>query len=171
MKFGTNPVPNKSKTKCIIFSSKPTDHVGVANINLDGVPLPWVRTVSHLGCTLDSENSMRQDVTLKRGKFIGKVNSLLQEFHFADSEVLLKLINTFTTSFYGSPLWDLYSTNCEKLYKSWNVTMRNVLDIDRRTHRYLLHGLTELLHPKVFLASRFLQSSVGKSKVSCAVPS
>ena len=166
LKFGTNPVPNKSKTKCIIFSSKQKDHVGVANINLDGVPLPWVRTVSHLGCTLDSENSMRQDVTLKRGKFIGKVNSLLQEFHFADSEVLLKLINTFTTSFYGSPLWDLYSTNCEKLYKSWNVTMRNVLDIDRRTHRYLLHGLTELLHPKVFLASRL----VGFYKAQLASP-
>ena len=156
LKFGANPVPSKSKTKCIIFSSKPKDHIGVANITLDGVPLPWVRTVTHLGCTLDSENSMKQDMALKRGKFIGKVNSLLQEFHFASKEVMLKMINTYTTSFYGSQLWDIYSSGCEKLFKSWNVTMRNVLGIDRRSHRYLLDGLTEQVHPKVMLASRLV---------------
>ena len=57
LKFGTNPVPSKSKTKCIIFSRKAKDHDNVANITLDGVPLPWVKTVSLLGCTLDSENT------------------------------------------------------------------------------------------------------------------
>ena len=156
MKFGTNPEPSKSKTKCIIFLSKPKDHIGVANITLDGVPLPWVRSVSHLGCTLDSENTMKQDIALKHGRYVGKVNSLLQEIHFADKDIILKLLNTSTTSFYGSPLWDLYSASCDKLYKSWNVTMRNVLDVDRRTHRYFLHGLTEQVHPKVMLASQLV---------------
>ena len=156
LKFGTNPNPNKSKTKCIIFSKKARDHMGVAQIMLDGVPLPWVKTVSHLGCTLDSENSMKNDISLKRGRYIGKVNSLFQEFHFASPEVLLKLLNTYTTSFYGSQLWDIYSANCEKLYKSWNVSMRNILGIDRRSHRYLLEELTEQMHPKVMLASRLV---------------
>ena len=34
--------------------------------------------------------------------------------------------------------------------------MRNVLGIDRRSHRYLLDGLTEQVHPKVMLASRLV---------------
>ena len=123
---------------------------------LDGVPLPWVKTVTHLGCVLDSENSMKNDIALKRGRYIGKVNSLLQEFHFASTDVLLKLLNTYTTSFYGSQLWDIYSNKCEKLYKSWNVSMRNILGIDRRSHRFLLEDLTGQVHPKVMLASRLV---------------
>ena len=155
--FGTNTIPSKSKTKCIIFSRKAKDHIGVVNITLNGALLPWVKTVLHLGCTLDSNNSMKNDISIKRGRFIGKVNSLLQELHFASEEVLLNVINTHTTSFYGSPLWDLYSPDCEKLYKSWNVAMRNVLRVDRRTHRYLLEPLTgNLLHPKAMLASRLV---------------
>ena len=34
--------------------------------------------------------------------------------------------------------------------------MRNVLDVDRRTHRYFLHGLTEQVHPKVMLTSQLV---------------
>ena len=112
--FGTNPIASKSKTKCIIFSKKAKDHIGVKNITLDGSMLPWVKTVLHLGCTLDSSNSMKNDILIKRGRFIGKFNSLLQELHFASEEVLLTLINTHATSFYGSPLWDLYSADCKK---------------------------------------------------------
>ena len=96
------------------------------------------------------------NIALKRGRYIGKVNSLLQEFHFASTDVLLKLLSTYTTSFYGSQLWDIYSNNCEKLYKSWNVSMRNILGIDRRSHRYLLEDLTGQVHPKVMLASRLV---------------
>ena len=104
LKFGTNPIPSKSKTKCISFSKRSKDHLNLSNIVLDGTPLPWVQKVLHLGCTLDSENSMKTDLTIKRGQFIGKVNALLQEFHYASYHVLLKLLGTYTTSFYGSPL-------------------------------------------------------------------
>ena len=39
--------------------------------------------VKHLGILLQSDNSMSVDIAQKRGKYIGKVNSLFQEFHFA----------------------------------------------------------------------------------------
>ena len=45
--FGTNTIPSKSKTKCIIFSRKAKDHIGVVNITLNGAILPWVKTVLH----------------------------------------------------------------------------------------------------------------------------
>ena len=141
----------------------------MAHVTLNGDLLPWVRKVVHLGCTLESDNSMKMDIANKRGKFIGKVNSLMQELHFATPEVLMKLINTYTTSFYGSPLWDILSADCERLYKSWNVTVRNVCNLERRTHRYLIEPLSGCLHPKVMLASRlvsFHKSLVNSTKFS-----
>ena len=103
--FSTNIDSNKSKTKCIVFSRKPKDQKNVAPILLNGNPLPWVPQVKHLGNVLQSDNSMKIDCSLKRGKFIGKVNSLLQEFHFAEPCVKMKLLNVFAASFYGSGLW------------------------------------------------------------------
>ena len=156
LRFGTNPDPVKSKTKCIVFTKKAKDHMNLAPVTLNGVPLPWVKKVSHLGCTLESDNSMKADIAQKRGKFIGKVNSLMQEFHFASSSVMVKLINVYTTSFYGSPLWDLLSADCQRLYSSWNVTVRNVLNLERTTHRYMVEPLSGCLHPQVMLASRYV---------------
>ena len=107
LKFGTSPNPIKSKTKCIVFSKRAKDRVNLAPVMLDGQPLPWVEKVNHLGCILEQDNSMKMDVAAKRGQYIGKINSLFQEFHFVDSDTFLKLIDSFALSFYGSNLWNL----------------------------------------------------------------
>ena len=165
MKFGTSPDPQKSKTKCIVFSKNKRDYQGIISVKLNGDPLPWVSQVKHLGNTLQNDNSMSLDVLQKRGKYIGKVNSLLQEFHFSEPSIVTKLINTYATSFYGSGTWDLYSAECKKLYASWNVTVRLALKLERCTHRYLIEPLSKCMHPKVMLASRF--ATFYKSLITC----
>ena len=95
--FSTNADPGKSKTKCLVFSKKPRDRAGILPVQLDNSALPWVSQVNHLGNLLQVDNTMN-----KRGKFIGKVTSILQEFHYVDPEILTKIMNIFTTSFYGS---------------------------------------------------------------------
>ena len=156
LKFSTNPNPEKSKTKCIIFSKNPRDRIQVAPILLNNDPLPWVSQVKHLGNVLENDNSMKVDCNLKRGKFIGKVNSLLQEFHFVKSDVIVKILNIYVTSFYGSGLWDLYSKEVDRLYKAWNVSIRHALRIPNTTHRYLIVPLSGSMHPKVMLSSRLV---------------
>ena len=156
LKFSTNTNPEKSKTKCLIFSKKVKERENVLPILLNGVPLPWVEKVKHLGSTLQLDNSMEMDIAQKRGKFIGKMQSLLQEFHYVEKEVFVKIMNIYTTSFYGSCLWDLFSSGCDKLYKSWNVAIRQVLSVDRCTHRYLIEKISRTFHPKVMLASRLV---------------
>ena len=42
LKFGTNVNPNKSKTKCVVFSKKSGREVQPCNIILNGNQLPWV---------------------------------------------------------------------------------------------------------------------------------
>ena len=74
--FSTNPDPEKSKTKCLVFSKKQQDRLNVAPINLNGDPLPWVTSVKHLGNILECSNTMKQDCSVKRGKFVGKINNL-----------------------------------------------------------------------------------------------
>ena len=156
LKFGTNADPTKSKTKCIVFAKKTQKNSNLAPITLNGQELPWVKKVTHLGNVLEEDNSMKMDLALKRGKFIGKVNSLLQEFHYVDSGMLMTLVNVYASSFYGSSLWDLMSKDAEKLYRTWNVTVRNVYRLDRRTHRNLIEPLSNCLHLKGMLLSRFV---------------
>ena len=57
---------------------------------LKGDALPWVSHVKHLSNLLQSDNSMSLsiDVLQKRGKYIGKLDYLLQEFHYAKPDIL-----------------------------------------------------------------------------------
>ena len=164
--FSTNVDPAKSKTKCIIFAKKKISDV--TPILLNGDPLPWVKEVKHLGNILQSDNSMQKDCVTKRGKFIGKVNSFLQEFHFVAPKTFMELLTIYGTSFYGSCLWDLYSQDVDKIYKSWNVTVRNVFSLPWTTHRYLIESVSGCAHPKTFLSSRFVKfaDSLSSSKKS-----
>ena len=95
-------------------------------------------------------------MVMKRGCFIGRVNSLLQEFHNISPKLQIQLINSFATSLYGSSLWDLYSVECEKLFKTWNTTIRNVLKIYWATHRQFIETLSEFPHLKVALLSWYI---------------
>ena len=58
LKFSTNVNPEKSKTKCIIFSKKHVDPNRVAPVLLNGDPLSWVPHVKHSGNTLQCDNFM-----------------------------------------------------------------------------------------------------------------
>ena len=156
MKFETHSDSARSKTKCIVFNKKSRDYFNLAPIILNGQELPWVKKVTHLGNVLEADNSMKADIAIKRGKFIGKVNSLLQEFHYVSSQLLIKLVNVYASSFYGSCLWDLLSKDVERIYTTWNVTVRNVFRLDRRTHRVLIEPLSDCLHLKAMLLSRYV---------------
>ena len=156
LKFSTNPDPKCSKTKCIVFSPKPSDREGLAEIQLDGVPLPWVPEVLHLGHILECDSSMKKDIAIKRGRFIGKVNSLKQEFHYVSPEIKMKMYDIYTKSFYGSNLYDLFSTECNRLYTSWNIAVRDCFQISRLTHRYLIEEVSQSMHPLVALSCRFI---------------
>ena len=94
---------------------------------------------------------------MKRCNFIGKVHYPNQELYFAAPDVKFKLLNIYCTSFYGSNCWDLFSSNCERFYKAWNVACRIILNLICRTHRYLIETLSNCLHPKVIMSSRFVK--------------
>ena len=65
--FSTDPVPEKSKTKCIAFPQGYKD--GMPAIILNGHDLPWVERAVHIGNTLHSSALMDQDLREKKSDF------------------------------------------------------------------------------------------------------
>ena len=154
LKFSTNKDPVKSKTKCIHFSKK---KVELARIFLNDDFLPWVDSAKHVGNTMERDNSFTVDIRNKRGCFIGRIHSILQEVHFASPLVKMEMISMYASSFYGSPLWKLFDGPCDKLYAAWNNAVKEAFNIPRATHRYFIEEVSGHLHPMVMLSSRFLK--------------
>ena len=152
-----------------MFSSQASERRGLAPIMLSGVPLPWVEDLKHLGNTVQSDNSMSIDLTIKRAQFVGKVHSLNQEFHFCSPDVVMNLYKIYACSFYSSSLNDLFSSRLEQLYKTWNKTVQILYRVPMNTHTYLIDTVSKSLHPKVVLSARFVsfhRSNLSSSKHS-----
>ena len=173
--ISTNPDPAKSKTKCIFLPYGPKGNDPMP-IMMGNTPLPWVDTWPHLGNQLHSMDfslplkcSLKHDLLSKRGKFIGKFHDLWQEFGFADPLIVMRVINIYATSFYGSCLWDFNSPEATKLFNSWNILVRIVFNIPRNSHRYFIEELTNCKHIMSTLFQRYLGfiSSLLSSKKQC----
>ena len=171
----TNPDPAKSKTKCIFFPYGPKGN-DPKKILMGKTPLPWVDSWPHLGNQLSSSDfsfplkcSLKNDLLSKRGKFIGKFHDLWQEFGFGDPLLVMKVINIYATSFYGSSLWDFNSPEAIKLFNSWNILVRIVFNVPRNTHRYFIEELSNCKHIMSIIFQRYLgfMSSLLNSKKHC----
>ena len=152
--FSTNPVPEKSKTKGIIFSSKPLNWQPTP-VNLCGNPLPWVKSAKYLGNNLTGIiDGLAQDVKIKRARFIERNIELNQEFQFAHPEIKTRINQIYNSSFSGSVLWDLTSRNVEMLENSWSVSIRHMWGLPLASHRFLVEALGGT-HARTMLFSRF----------------
>ena len=138
------------------------------NMLLNDKELPWVNSVKHLGSTITDNIGcrMNQDLLEKRAAYISKNNELVQEFHYAHPKTKIWVNYVFNTCFYGSPLWDMFSRDFEKLEKSWNVSNRIMLSLPRTAHRYFIEPLSGRPHIIKSLGKRFLSflAKIRKSK-------
>ena len=109
------------------------------------------------GHILDCDNNLYSDTRLKKCQFIGKVNSLNQEFSYVHPEVKVNLYNKYACSFYGSNLYNLFCPETEKLFAAYNISIRQAFSLPFATHRYLIQPLLNNSHIKVQLCCKFLQ--------------
>jgi hypothetical protein len=110
--------------------------------------------VKHLGNILECSNLINQYCSVKKGALVGKINSLEQEFHFADPAVKESILNIYATNFYGSGLWDIFGSGCDGFYRAWNRAIRQIYNLPWITHRYWIEIISDSIHPKVMLCSR-----------------
>ena len=154
LKFSTDPNPIKCKTKCLAFLKKKRD---LPSIKLCGNDLPWVSSGNHLGSIIDDKiNGMAHDILAKRGKYVAKNIELNQEFKHCHPDTQFQLNEIYNSSFYGSPLWDLFSKECKMLENSWNTSFRIMFDLPYSTHRFFVQTVSRKTHIKKVLLERFL---------------
>ena len=124
---------------------------------MNGNNLPWVTSSKHLGNKIENrEIAMTRDLMEKRANYINRNNELMQEFHFAHPQTLIKVNNIFNTAFYGSTLWNLFGKEVERLEKTWNVSQRLMLGLHRKTHRFFIEPLSGTKHIIFSLYKRFI---------------
>ena len=141
IKFSTNPNPNKSKTKGIIFRNS-NKNVEPEKIVLSGNSLPWIEGAKYLGNYVTNQiNGLQKDIMQKRSKYIEKNTELLQQFNHVHPELLCKINNIYNTSFTGSVLWDFNSRNFTMMVNSWSVSVRYMWNLSYKTHRYFIEPL------------------------------
>ena len=68
--FSMDPVPARSKTKCLLFCGKSPRQRFPDPLQLNGEDLPWVEAADHLGHTLHQDTIMVKDCQRARARFI-----------------------------------------------------------------------------------------------------
>ena len=154
LKFSTDSDPSKCKTKCIAFLRKDRP---LPSIILSGNRLPWVSSGVHLGNNFDCHyDGMCKDIAIKRAAYVQKNCEIIQEFYFAHPKTKLHINNVYNCNFTESPLWNLFGFEARKLEKTWNVSIRQMFDLPRETHRYLVEPVSEYPHLRKILMCRFI---------------
>ena len=138
--FSTDPIPSKSKTKCMYFCGRVGNVKYPAPVQLEGKDLPWVEHADHLGHTLHQLVSMDKDCNRARASFINRSVDTRQKFSFASPDLILKMVQILCCDGYGNMLWDLKSNSAESYFKSWNTCVKLVHEVPRSTFTYLVEG-------------------------------
>ena len=157
--FSTDPVPSKSKTKCMYFCGRMGNVRYPAPVQLEGEDLPWVEHAEHLGHTLHQTVNMDKDCNRARASFIDRSVDVRHQFSFATPDMTLQMIQVLCCDGYGSMLWNLQSDSAESFFKSWNTCVKLVHGVPRSTYTYLVEGY--LAEDKTSLRNQILSRYPG----------
>ena len=137
--FSTDPVPARSKTKCLVFTGN-NRAVTLRPIMLNNKPLPWVDRVDHLGHVLQQNMSMEADSVRAKCSFRARASDIRDNLYFATPSQKMQAIQLNVCDGYGSMLWKLDSEYAASYFKQWNIQARLSWSIPRTTHVYLVEN-------------------------------
>ena len=86
---------------------------------------------------------------MRWGAYIGETIELLNVFEHAHPSQKLAAIQTYSCSFYGSNLWDLFGPAANQLYRAWQISVRDAWGVPRPTRTYILDHLLSVPFPHV----------------------
>ena len=105
----------------------------IRNLNLCGNPLPWVESGKQLRTKIEYQirSILGQDMKEKQAQYIQRNNELMRQFAFADGVTKTKINSIYNSHFHGSVLWYLFGIDAERIYKTWNTSIRKMFRLDR----------------------------------------
>ena len=99
---------------------------------------------------------MKDDMLIKRAKYISKNMELNQELYFAAPESRLMMNEIYNSSWFGSSLYSIFSQDTVRLESSYNRSIKIMMDLPMATHRYLIEPLSGRKHLRKVFVKRFL---------------
>ena len=156
--FSTVISPAKSKTKCLFVCGSKKNVEKPSPLTLSDNELPYVQQADHLGNILTEQGDMEQDAAVKRAIFVRSSCEIREVFKNAAPEELLKALKVYSSSFYGSSLWDLDGIKAKQIYSSWNLTVKLVWGCPPWTRTYFVQQILScgFTSAKVDIFSRFV---------------
>ena len=141
---------NVQKSECLMVSVhkwRSLCSIKVSDIcpfYIDGKPLEFVESYSHLGHIITNTLKESSDIVFRRGCSIGQINSvgLLCYFGKLDSFVKVRLMKCFCYSLYGCDLWDLDSSSLDGFCAAWRQGMRRALGLAFNAHSFLIPSVS-----------------------------
>ena len=92
IQFSTDPVPQKSKSKCIFMRGQNKNLVNPPELRLCGRLLPWVERASQQGHKLPESGLMELDASSKRAQFIDKSVKIRIMFQWAGPAEVMRAL-------------------------------------------------------------------------------
>ena len=81
---------------------------------------------------------MEQEARSKRMSFITDSTDIREMFAWAHPMQVLQATTVYSTSFYGSMLWNLYGEEANMVYRCWNTAAKLAWDLPRSTFTFLV---------------------------------
>ena len=143
---------NGTKSQSLFFCPSGTRPGAAPLFSLQGQQIPQVKSAIHLGTSIGCG---AEDANLEKAATDMAVaaNKLRCAFGSTPLAVRRRLFRTFCSSFYGSPLWNL--TKIERLCTRWRQSLRGLLGLPMRTHRWLIPLVARIPPPDTELPWRF----------------
>ena len=143
LEFSTDPNPAKSKSKAIYVIGRRTGLQKPVALVLSGQDLPWVQHATHLGHEFHEDGTMKMDSRMQRASFIGRCLEVQEAFSFAAPEDTLAAVKLYCGDLYGGILARLDSVAATQLMNCWGITVKDVWDVPRETHRVYARWLSD----------------------------
>ena len=125
------------------------------SLTLCGQELPWVDRAVHLGHVLTTRGTMEQDTREKLAEFIDCSVKLRETFSFAHPSEKIFALDKYSSSAYGSSLWDLSSSSTARYCAAWNTAIKLCWDVPRSCRTYFIQQVlapdTESMKDKILL--------------------
>lgn len=97
--FSTDPVPARSKTKCIIFTGN-NRAIKKKPIKLCDKDLPWVNRIDHLGHVFQQNLKMNSDISRARASFMSRATDIREQLRFATPDQRMTAIQLYCCDAY-----------------------------------------------------------------------
>ena len=121
---------NSEKTECMFFKGKKVSVSRIPNVFLNGNPIKFVTTHTHLGHVIHHDMADDHDIEKQRRAFCVRANMLLRQCKYCNINVKKVLFSAYCKNVYCCHLWSNFKVRTmNKLKVMYNNVWRRLLGV------------------------------------------